>query len=371
MNNFKRLSAFALASAMTLSLAACGGSASEATGEAGEVAKKNYFALVTDVANIDDQSFNQGSYEGMVAYAKAQGIEYDYYRPSEDSTAARVESIETAISNGATALVLPGYLFAEALPLVQDKYPEVMFLGVDVSAGDVLANGATQINDNVALVTYQDEQAGYLAGYAAVMDGYTSLGFLGGMAVPAVVRYGYGYVQGADAAATEMGVEATMNYWYGNTFGPSDDVKVKMDAWYSSGTEAVFACGGGIYLSALAAADIAGGEVIGVDVDQANVSDLIVTSAMKDLGASIQLALDAMMNNDGVWPEQFGGQESVLGVAEGAIALPTASTSWRFDNYTVESYEEILAKLASGEVVVSANVEEAPETTTLTVNYQG
>jgi len=135
-------------------------------------------------------------------------------------------------------------------------------------------------------ILYREEQAGYLAGYAAVMDGYTKLGFLGGMAVPAVVRYGYGYVQGADAAAQKLGLapgSVEIKYWYSGVFAPNDDIKTKMSGWYTEGTEVVFACGGGIYLSATAAADAAGGKVIGVDVDQSAESPTIITSAMKDL----------------------------------------------------------------------------------------
>ena len=326
-----------------------------------------YLALVTDVGNIDDKSFNQGSYEGMVAFAEANNIDYDYFRPSEDSDASRVETITTAIEeNGATVIVCPGFMFAQAITDVQDKFPEVMFLGLDLTTGDLTPSA------NTTLISYQEEQAGYLAGYAAVKDGYTKLGFLGGMAVPAVIRFGYGFVQGADAAAAEAGITVDIKHWYGNSFGPTDDVKVKMDSWYADGTEVVFACGGGIYLSAIAAADAASGKVIGVDVDQSAESPLIITSATKGLGSSVGTALTALYENGGAaWPAEYAGQQKVLGAAEGGVGLPTAADSWRLETFTQDEYNAVYEKLVSGEIVVSAEMDVQPTVTNATVDYQG
>ncbi len=394
MKKTSKLVALILSLAMVFSLAACsnGGNSSTpapqsqapATEPAGEatpapegeapagtltIPENAYLALVTDVGNIDDKSFNQGAYEGMVAFAEANNIKYDYFRPSEDSTAARVETITTAIEeNGATVVVLPGFMFGEAIAAVQDQFPDVMFLALDVASGDL---GEAAPSANVALITYQEEQAGYLAGYAAVKDGYTKLGFLGGMAVPAVIRYGYGFVQGADAAAKEMGITVDMKYWYGNTFGPNDDVKVKMDSWYSDGTEVVFACGGGIYLSAVAAADAAGGKVIGVDVDQSAESPLIVTSAMKELANSVGVALTALYENNGTWPAAYAGKQTVLGAAQGSVGLPTAADSWRLGTFTVDEYNALFEKLVSGEIVVSDATDTEPTVTNVNVDYQG
>lgn len=325
-------------------------------------------ALVTDVGNIDDKSFNEGAWNGVKEYAEEHGITYSYYRPSEDSTEARVETIKSAIEKGAKVVVCPGYLFEEALYEVQGQYPEVNFLLLDGEPHDADYNYETTAN--TANILYQEEQAGYLAGYAVVMDGYRSLGFLGGMNVPAVIRYGYGFVQGAEAAAEELDVDVDMKYWYCGSFSPSDDIKVKMDSWYADGTEIVFSCGGGIYLSACQAAKEAGGYVVGVDVDQASESDVIVTSAMKGLTASVVLALDGLYSNDGTWPESMGGKTTVLGAADNAVGLPTAEDSWRLENYTVEQYEELFAAVQSGEIVVSNDTENAPETTKVTVDYQ-
>jgi len=320
-------------------------------------------ALVTDVGNIDDKSFNQGCWEGVKEFAEANEKTYAYYRPSEDSDEARVESIRAAVEKGAKIIVLPGFLFANAATQMQAAYPEVTFIVVDTNP----ENPA----ENTYSIYYQEEQAGYFAGYAIVKDGYTKLGFLGGIDVPAVVRYGYGFVQGADAAAKEMGVDVEIKYWYSGSFSPTDDIKTKMDSWYADGTEAVFACGGGIYLSALAAAEAADGIVIGVDTDQSYESDLIITSAFKNLKGSVEYALTSIYEKgEGKLPAEMAGLVDNLGVAAGAVGLPTDEHAWRFSTFTVEEYQALYEKMQSGELVVSNAIDEKPAVEKAVVDYQ-
>ena len=374
----KKLLALVLATVMALSLAACGGAASApASTPAGTGstpastpgdntgAGNTDIAFITDVGNIDDHSFNQYSYEGVTKFCEANGLKANYFRPSEDSDAARLDAMDQAISDGAKVVVMAGYLFAPALEQAQTKYPEVQFLALDVGTGD-LENPAA----NTALITYKEEQCGYLAGYAAVVDGYTELGFLGGMAVPAVVRYGQGFVQGADAAAKELGVTVNMKYWYSGSFAANDDIKAKMDGWYADGTQVVFACGGGIYSSAVDAASANNGKVIGVDVDQSGDSELIITSATKGLSNSVQLALTDCQGNSWKWSETYGGKETKLGAAENAVDLPMATS--RFTTFTQEQYDTLFKGLVDGSLVVDNNSEADKHfaTTTITVDYQ-
>ena len=330
-------------------------------------------ALVTDVGNIDDKSFNQGAWEGVVAFCEAKGMKqgegYNYYRPSEDSTEARVETIKGAIDGGANVIVCPGYLFEEAIYLVQADYSDVMFLLLDGEPHSADYSDYKTEN-NTHNILYQEEQAGFFAGYAAVKDGYTKLGFLGGMAVPAVVRYGYGFVQGANMAAEEMGVvdQVSVKYWYCDGFAPTDDIKIKMAGWFTDGTEVVFACGGGIYLSAVAAATEANGKVIGVDVDQSAESECIITSAMKGLTNSVVLALEDLSANDGKWSADYAGQTAILGANDNCVGLPTAEGSWRLGTFTVEEYNALFEKVKAGEIEISKDIENAP-TVTITVDY--
>lgn len=367
----KKLLSLVLAGVMLFSVAACSSSTDNTNTDAdANTATDGYeIALVTDVGNIDDKSFNQGTWEGVVEFAEANDKTYAYYRPSEDSTEARLESMAAAIDKGAKVVVCPGYLFEDAIYEAQTLYPDVMFLLLD-GEPHTADYSVYETTENTHCILYKEEQAGYLAGYAAVKDGYTKLGFCGGMAVPAVMRYGYGFVQGVDAAAAELGIQAEVKYWYSGAFSPSDDTLNKMSSWYTEGTEVVFACGGGLYLSVVAAAEAAGAKVIGVDVDQAAESDLIITSAMKELSNSTVLSLEALYANELTWPEDYAGKTSTLGAADGCVGLPTAETSWRLANYTVEEYETLFAEMLAGNIEVSNATDAAPAVTNTTVDYQ-
>lgn len=300
----------------------------------------------------------------MKEYAEKNGKTYAYYRPTEDSTDARVESITAAIDKGAKIVVLPGYLFAETAAIVQEKYPDVSFVILDTQPTGTPAK-------NTYSILYHEEQAGYFAGYAIVKDGNTKLGFLGGMAVPAVVRYGYGFAMGADAAAKEMGVKVDMKYWYADTFGPNDDIKTKMGAWFSDGIQSVFCCGGGIYLSAIAAAQESKNvSLIGVDKDQAFETPLFISSAMKNLTGSVVLALTKIYENGGKLPEDLAGATNVLGIKEDCVGLPTVKDSWRFKTFTLEDYNALYAKIKDGTIVVSDAIDAKPVLENVSVDYQ-
>ena len=390
----KKLIALLLALVMVVGLVACGNKAPEAEApvadapaapeaeapeaEAPEAeapaANITKVALVTDVGTIDDESFNQACWQGVEAWCSANGIEYTYYQPTEDSTDARVISIAQAISEGANTIVMPGYLFGATLTIVMEQYPDVNFIAVDVAAGDLTVDYATYYDPaaNTACLTFSEEQAGYLAGYAAVKDGYTKLGFLGGMAVPAVIRYGFGFVQGADAAAAELGTDIEINYTYGGQFFGDANITAKMEGWYAAGTEVVFACGGGIYTSAVEAAKLHNGKVIGVDVDQYYIDECIITSAMKQLQNVTETVLEAL--NNGEWAT-FGGKITNFSLAEGEyVGLPTAEKSWRLNTYTVAEYEALKAQLADGTIVVDNNSDDAVKPTVsdkTTVTYVG
>ena len=308
-------------------------------------------ALVTDVGTIDDEAFNQACWQGVEAWCTANGIEYNYYQPTEDSTDARVISVAQAIEEGANAIIMPGFLFGQTVLTVQNEYPDVYFVAVDVAGGDLTFDYQTfeEPAANVACLTFSEEQAGYLAGYMAVKEGYTKLGFLGGMAVPAVIRYGYGFIQGADAAAQELDTNIEINYTYGGQFAGSPEITAKMEGWYQAGTEVVFACGGGIYTSADEAAAKHDGVVIGVDVDQSHLSPRIITSAMKGLQNVTEAVLEAL--NNGEWAT-YGGKVSNFGLMEGEyVGLPT--DNWMLKNVTVEDYEAVKAQIKDGTIVVS------------------
>ena len=340
-------------------------------------------AMVTDYGDITDQSFNQTTYEAAKAWCEENGVDFTYYKPSGDSTADRVSMIEKACEDDYNVVVVPGYAFAEAIVETAEMYPDAKFVALDVSQGDLdTAAGEEGYSlDNVFSAVYQEEIAGYMAGVAAVKMGYTKLGFLGGMAVPAVIRYGYGFVQGADAAAAEIGAEGVeINYAYGNQIYGDADITAAMDTWYQGGTEVVFACGGGIYTSAAEAAAKVDGKVIGVDVDQAGIIDgqygdgMTVTSAMKGLGATVDTLLTAILNDE--W-DNYGGQVQNLGLVSADdptanyVQLPIETTQWN-DTFTQDDYTALVASIFNGDIEVSNDTSaEQPTAETVTVNFQG
>ncbi len=386
----KKLLSLSMAAVMALSLAACGGSgdtaasgstATNATAEGASSAEITGIAQVCDVGTIDDESFNQGCWTAVEAYGEANGINVDYYLPpSEDANDEdRQTLIRNAVNDGANTVVCVGYLYGPSLAWAATEYPDVHFIAVDVTVADI---GTETIPANVYCITYKEEQAGYLAGYAAVKDGFTELGFLGGMAVPAVIRFGYGYVQGADAAAQELGTNVNIKYWYGGAFSGDANITAKMESWYSAGTQVVFACGGGIYTSAVEAAVKHDGKVIGVDVDQNYIGEQgvadgkysynpFVTSAMKGLSAGVTDALEHVAA--GTW-DTIAGTNFIYGLQEGDyVGLPTAEDSWNFSTFTVEEYEAEVEKIRNGEIAVDNNSDDATKPTTseyVTVDYQ-
>ena len=383
----KRIAAMVLAGAMALSLAPAYG-VTEVKAEAGDMK----IAMVTDSGDITDQSFNQTTYEACMAWSEEYGSEFNYYKPESDSDEARNASVDQAVADGANVIVLPGYMFAATIVEQSEMYPDVKFIAPDVSAGDICEKGVGEgytynpddyevtdyyNADNVYCCTYQEEISGYMAGYAAVKLGYKHLGFLGGMSVPAVTRFGYGYVQGVDEAAKELGItsDVELEYVCGGQFYGDADITAYMDTWYGSkGVEVVFACGGGIYTSAAEAAAKVDGKVIGVDSDQSGIigEDITVTSAMKGLAPTVKTALDAI--KDGNWESDYAGKIDNLGLVsenpeDNYVQLPMETTQWD-DNFTVDDYKDLVKKLYNGEIEVSSDITAMPETE-ITVNDYG
>ncbi|MBR5752344.1 MAG: BMP family ABC transporter substrate-binding protein [Clostridia bacterium] len=334
-------------------------------------------AMITDYGDITDQSFNQTTYEAAKAWCEANGVDFTYYKPAGDSTAERVAMVEKADDEDYNVIIMPGYAFGATIAEVQDEYPGIKFVALDVSEGDL---GGAEVADNVYCAVYQEELCGYMAGYAAVKLGYTKLGFLGGMAVPAVVRYGYGFVQGADAAAVEAGIadQVTIDYVYGNQFYGDADITAYMDNWYQTlGVQVVFACGGGIFTSASeAATKVEGAKVIGVDVDQAATIDglygegLTVTSAMKGLAATVDTLLTGI--KAGEWANYAGKIDNLGLVGEDPAAnyVQIAPSTQFSDSFTEADYAALVAKMYAGEVAVSNAIDAAPETA-VAVTYYG
>ena len=405
----KKFFALLLSLAMVLALVACG--QKDPTPDTPDTpddpqTKVEYkVAMITDYGDITDQSFNQTTYEACKAFAEDNDIEFNYFKPVGDNTADRVAMIEKAADEGYNVIVMPGYAFGGAIVEAAPEFPDVKFIALDVAAGDLLETAVAKAGktydytpdnwdlseyvdmSNVYCAVYQEELCGYMAGYAAVKLGYKNLGFLGGMAVPAVQRYGYGFVQGVDAAAAELGLtDVKLNYIYGGQFFGDADITAVMDTWYQGGTEVVFACGGGIYTSAVDAAKKVGAKVIGVDVDQAGViakyagvDGMTVTSAMKGLyPATYDTLTDVIVN--GNW-DKYVGKIATLGLVSGTdpeanyVQIPMGDGTQWSDSFTQDDYKAMVKDMFDGKITVSNNtssdVSAADFATVITVDDQG
>lgn len=310
-------------------------------------------AVVTDVGQLMDGGFNQGCWEGAKQYAEANGKTYQYYQPANGSDATNADreaAMRNAITAGAKIIVAPGFLQADAMIAVAKENPEVKFIFID---GWTLQDGDKPLA-NVTAVAYKEEESGYLAGYAAVMEGYTKLGATlgGGGSNPACNRFGFGYVQGAAAAAAEKNIEVNVkvSFQFGSAFSASQELQTQIAGWYSSGTEVVFSCGGSMVSSVKAAAEeTANGKIIGVDVDQSSLSDRIITSAAKGLRASVVLILTQFY--DGEWDAKLSAKTSNLGAADNATGLLPTET-WLLKNFTKEAYTALFEKVKNGTVTI-------------------
>ena len=385
----KKFLAMILALVMALSLVACGDKkddpktddnqgdnpevteitnadeiADEMTSEDG----KYEIAFVTDVGQLKDKSFNQGTFDGVKLYAANNGLSYKYYQPANGDQATdddRYDAMKAAAEGGAKVIVAAGFMQATALTKAAAEFTDVKFVFVDRDSAVTLEDGTAL--KNVLGICFQEEQCGYLAGYAVVKEGYTKLGFTGGGGGTndACCRYGYGYVQGAEAAAAVKGVNVAMNYtWlYGASFQASPELQTLASGWYENGTEVIFACGGNMFQSVAAAAAANDGAVVGVDVDQSSQSDTVITSAMKGLSASVQWACGKVY--DGSFDE-IGGTFVTLGAKDNAVGLPTAT--WSLTKWTVDDYNAMLAKMADGSLVVDNDYSKLDSTDSLTLN---
>ena len=410
MKQTKKLLALLLCLGMVAGLAACGGGtqgtsdspAPESTAPAGETTPADteepageaatdpdsiddnmtsadgtyQVAFVTDVGQLKDKSFNQGTFDGVKLYANANGLSYKYYQPANGSEATdddRYDAMKAAVEGGAEVVVCAGYLQETALRQAAMEFPDTPFVFIDGYPLDDDPDPAVQGNilTNVAGISFQEEQAGYLAGYAAVMDGFTKLGFSGGGGGEnaACNRFGYGYLQGINAAAAELGVTVDVNFsWqYGAAFQASPELQSMIAGWYANGTEIVFACGGSMFQSINSAASGYEGYVIGVDVDQSSESDLVITSAMKGLSDAVQWALGHVYDDTF---DTIGGTGTSLGVNDNAVGLPTTDDAWRFETFTVADYEELYQQMLDGTLVVDAdyNNQATTEWTNLNLN---
>ena len=325
-------------------------------------------AMVTDFSDVNDASFNQACFEAGKEWCKSKNIKFSYYKPSGLSLAERVKSMRLAIDRGYDVILCPGFALGEPISIVAPEHPEVKFIGIDIEQSDFKG---FELTDNVAAYNYHEEIAGYFAGYAAVKNGFKRLGFLGGQDAPPVVKYGYGYVQGADAAAKELTQSIEIQFVYGGQFFGDSDIYKYIDNWYKQfNTQVVFSCGGSIYTSVALAAKENGGYMIGVDIDQAPIIDhdfkpgICITSAMKGIKRTVMEKLEGAYSDN--WEQGIHklGLVSYENPELNFEQLPL--DNWRLDNFSVDEYKELVREIIDGEKVVSDSITNYPTVSSYT-----
>ena len=314
---------------------------------------RKYVAMVTDVGGVDDKSFNEGCWNGVKEFADKNGYKRDFVRPVVDLEEARAEAIDEAVASGADVIVCVGSLYGEVLYDKQYEYEDVEILFVDGEPKD--SKGNIVYNNNLNSIIFKEEECGYLAGYVSVKEGYNKLGFLGGMDIPAVRRFGYGFVQGAESAAKELKIkDVEMEYMYTGGFVPTEKITNDVKKWYANGTEIVFSCGAGILYSVIEATDeYENKKIIGVDVDQSEESEDIIFSAMKGLAQSISNALEAYEDNNCKWPKERAGKVIKVGVKEDGVGLSATESGWKLKNTSIEQYNEMIESMKQTELTIS------------------
>lgn len=298
--------------------------------------------LITDYGTIYDGSFNQQIWKGIDAFSKESEVACAYSSPTDVDKESYLKAISNGVNAGAKVIICPGYMLEEAVYEAQNKYPDIKFILIDGEPHneDYSETGASE---NTLSIEFAEEQAGFLAGYSAVRDGYFNIGFIGGIAEDPVIRYGYGFVQGADYAAIEMGVVVQVRYTYANTFEDEAVVETIASTWFEDNTEIIFACGGSIGKGVMKSAEKFNKKVIGVDADQSGESATVVTSATKSLDSAVYNALNDYKNGSFT-----GGYTKILSAAESGVGLPMNKS--RFERFDDDDYKRIYARLADGKI---------------------
>lgn len=330
----KRIISVLMIITMVLCMTSCG----EPDKKNGKESEKAEIAMIADSSEIKDGSFTQSIWSCVENFAMDNGLTAERYKTKEENY---MQTIQKAVENGAKLIIADGSNFETAVYSAQSSYPDVKFLLIDGVPHDEAMNYVNAAN--TISIIFAEEEAGYLAGYAAVKDGYTKLGFMGGQELPGVKRYGYGFVQGAAAAADELEKKIEMSYIYMGTFESSDDVKKLAADWYKNGTEVIFACGGGMGTSVMKAAEKNNGKVIGVDTDQSSLSASVITSAKKGIDTAVTEMLENYVDD-----KFIGGTAFNYNAKNSGVSLEM--DNGQFKSFKQNDYEKVFKQLKNGKI---------------------
>ena len=351
----KKLIALTLSALMVTGLVGCG--------DKGEVSKQLKVGMVTDAGTIDDKSFNQGAWEGIEKAKEELKIDNNYIKPTGTTEADYMKEIGNLYDAGYKFIVTPGFKFETALFQAQDKYTDAKFVIIDGSPnnGKYGEERVEKVGDNTVAVFFAEHESGFLVGVAAALELKTGeLGFIGGMEIPAVQKFNWGFQQGIKYANENLGTNMSLkaeNVIYEGTFDNVAGGGQLAATMYDRGVKAIFTAAGGVGVGAINEAKTRGtkGEdvwVIGVDVDQyedgvmENGKSIILTSAVKKIDeASFDMIKDEL---DGKFP---GGKTLIFDAKTDGIGIPAKNPN--LSKETTDKVDDILSQIKEGKIVVS------------------
>ena len=354
----KRAIALALSALVLTGLVGCG-SKSEGGQTPAEDAMK--VGMVTDSGTIDDKSFNQGTWEGIIKAESELGIDKNYIKPAGETEADYLKEIQNLYDTGYKFIVTPGFKFETAVFQAQTKYSDAKFVILDGAPHSGDYNNV--IADNTVSIMFAEHESGFLAGVATALelqDG--ELGFIGGLEIPAVQRFNWGFQQGVAYANENLGTKMSIkeeNVKYANSFADIPAGKQLAATMYDRGVKAIFCAAGGTGLGAINEAKerVSNGNevwVVGVDVDQyadgiydeANNKSVVLTSAIKKIDTATFDVIKAEL--DGEFP---GGEQLTFDAKNDGVGIPAENPN--LSKETTDKVAEVFEKIKSGEIVVS------------------
>lgn len=308
-------------------------------------------------------------WKGVQTFASTFGYTAQSYTYGDGGADTAEDALREAAESGAALVVCHGEEMALALYQIQANYPGVHYLLFDDEPHNEDYTAYTT-DASVHCVLFQEEQAGYLAGYASVMEGYTALGFVGTEEEPPVVRYFTGFLQGAEQAAEQQGEEVSVRVWYTGNLSDGDLVTSRMVEWFDNGTGVILANGGDLVRRTLDAANQTGGRVFATDWDQNALSERVLGSAVKCYNAAVQRRLYAFFSGNSTWGQNAAGQTEKIGYTDGSVAL--AGATWSFGSFSQRAYEQLYEELRNSELKVEAyaDMDTLPDTPAVTVEVQ-
>ena len=269
--------------------------------------------LVTDIGGLNDRGFNHLAYVGLLRAEKKLKIKGRVL--TSNSSADYIPNLSSLAKAGYNLVIGVGFLQEDAIQKMAAQFPNTKFAGVDMNAIGDFKN----ITKNFMGIIFQENQVGYMVGYLAGLEAKrlkkNTVSSVGGIPVPAVIRYIAGYQAGAKAAFP--GVK-TLN-GYSQDFVAQDKCKSVALDQISQGSAAVFQVAGGCGLGALDAAKEKNVWGIGVDSDQSFVNNKVLTSAQKKVDVGVYDAIFRLFKLN----KFFGGGNIVLNAANGGVGLGT------------------------------------------------